>query len=321
VLNAHYTVYETLYYSTALRLSGELTREEQARRIEEVMQLMDITHCKDVLVGDSRVKGISGGERKRLSVAVELLPKPKMLFLDEPTSGLDSTSALKLVKIFRGLADRGECTVITTIHQPPSKVFALMDNLLLLRNGETVYMGSTSGSMAFFQTRGYQFPDDENPADRLVQIISFGTHDKATGAELPPAFILQPEQAVDLFVGEEQPPIQHRMQSPWHWQLLYLVQRNFLEQFRRKERFIVSMIAALIMGTFIGMGVWNDIGTYQNSIALSRPALYFVSVYQGVACCFLGSVTFPADRPLMLRERQAGTYYGKVTLLLLSCFV
>lgn len=309
VLNAHYTVYETLHYLTALRLSGELTHNEQAQRISEVMELMDISHCRDVFVGDSRVKGISGGERKRLSVAIELLGKPQLLFLDEPTSGLDSTSALKLVKILRTLADRNECTVITTIHQPPSKVFALIDNLLLLRNGEMVYQGSSSNAIRFFEEQGYVFSDDENPADCLVQIISFGTHDKTTGQEIAATFKLQAQEEVYLLLGEEQAPIQHHKQTPWLWQLAYLVQRNFLEQFRRKERFFLSLIAALIMGTFMGMGVWHDIGHYQNSIALSRPSLFFVAVYQGIAGSFLGSVTFPADRAIMLRERQAGTYH------------
>ena len=87
LVNANFTVYETLQYTARLRMSASTTSFEHRKRISLVMKLMGITHCRDVIVGDSRRKGISGGERKRLCIAMELLTNPKLLFLDEPTSG------------------------------------------------------------------------------------------------------------------------------------------------------------------------------------------------------------------------------------------
>lgn len=167
VVNAKFTVYETLYYSAALRLSGVLNHEEREERIYETMRLLEIEHCKDVLVGDSRHKGISGGERKRLCIAIELLTKPTLLFLDEPTSGLDSSTALHLITILRRITDKNETTILTTIHQPPSKVFNLLENLILLRNGECLYHGSTVGSIQHFTNLGFPFNEAENPAGKV----------------------------------------------------------------------------------------------------------------------------------------------------------
>ena len=88
LLNARFTVEETLYYNAEFRISGSVPDyTDRRQRVDYILDLLDIRHCKDVLVGDSRVKGISGGERKRLAVGIELLSKPKLLFLDEPTTG------------------------------------------------------------------------------------------------------------------------------------------------------------------------------------------------------------------------------------------
>jgi ATP-binding cassette subfamily G (WHITE) protein 2 len=141
VIHAQLTVQETLMYTAALRMPSQTTLEERQDRCTECLKTMGIEYCRDVIVGDSRNKGISGGERKRLCVAMELMTKPKLLFLDEPTSGLDSTTALSLMHTMKSLCESGQCTVVCTIHQPQTKIFNLMDNLLLMKKGEIVYQG------------------------------------------------------------------------------------------------------------------------------------------------------------------------------------
>eukprot|EP01038_Epipyxis_sp_PR26KG_P006990 gene6990-9552_t len=308
LFNPLFTVEETLYYTAALRLSGVLNAEERAVRIEDILKLLDFEHTRDVVVGDSRIKGISGGERKRLAVAVELLTKPRFLFLDEPTTGLDSTTAFHLVSVLRDLTQRKECTVVTTIHQPPTRIFNLIDHLILLRNGESVFQGTRDEAIRFFTHQNFEFPINDNPADVIVSIISSKTHDQTTGEDIPPSFDLQKPVPVNLTLGSNLPEIKPRVRTPWIQQFGFLIQRGFLDQWRRKERFIIGLVASIIMAVYLGEGVWKDIGTDQTSIGKRRPALYFVVVLQGVICNFLAAVTFPQDRALMLRERHAGTY-------------
>lgn len=115
VLYPHLTVIETLTYSALLRLPKKLTREEKIEQAEMVIKELGLTRCRNNIVGGPLLRGISGGERKRVSIGQEMLVNPCLLLLDEPTSGLDSTTAQRIVATIKGLA-RGGRTVITTIH-------------------------------------------------------------------------------------------------------------------------------------------------------------------------------------------------------------
>lgn len=117
-----------------------MPKEEVSSIIDGTIIEMGLQDCADRLIGNWHLRGISGGEKKRLSIALEILTRPRLLFLDEPTSGLDSASAFFVVQTLRNVARDGR-TVISSIHQPSSEVFALFDDLFLLSGGETVYFG------------------------------------------------------------------------------------------------------------------------------------------------------------------------------------
>lgn len=134
------TVRETISYSANLRLPSSMTKEEVNGIIEGTIMEMGLQDCGDRLIGNWHLRGISGGEKKRLSIALEILTRPSLLFLDEPTSGLDSASAYFVAQTLRNLGHDGK-TVISSIHQPSSEVFALFDDLFLLSGGQTIYFG------------------------------------------------------------------------------------------------------------------------------------------------------------------------------------
>ena len=140
VLLGTLTVKETVSYSAHLRLPTTMTKEEISSIVDGTIIEMGLQDCADRLIGNWHLRGISGGEKKRLSIALEILTRPRLLFLDEPTSGLDSASAFFVVQTLRNVARDGR-TVISSIHQPSSEVFALFDDLFLLSGGETVYFG------------------------------------------------------------------------------------------------------------------------------------------------------------------------------------
>jgi len=165
------TVYESLLEATTFKTS--LPRAEACARVDDIIKQFDLSVCKDVLVGHPEGrKGISGGQKRRLSVALELCGEPSLLYLDEPTSGLDSVSAMALVRLMSSLAKGGR-TIVATIHQPSSSAFFTFDRLLLLVGGSICYSGPVSQTqpMAYFASAGFECPPLNNPADFMFDVL------------------------------------------------------------------------------------------------------------------------------------------------------
>ncbi|XP_034688412.1 ABC transporter G family member 12-like isoform X2 [Vitis riparia] len=171
VLLGTLTVKETLTYSAHLRLPTTMTKEEVNDIVEETILEMGLQNCANGFIGNWHIRGISGGEKKRLSIALEILTQPRLLFLDEPTSGLDSASAYFIIQTLKNTACNGR-TVISSIHQPSSEVFALFDHLLLLSGGETVYHGEAKRAVEFFAEAGFPCPSRRNPSDHFLRCIN-----------------------------------------------------------------------------------------------------------------------------------------------------
>jgi ABC-type multidrug transport system ATPase subunit/ABC-type multidrug transport system permease subunit len=157
IIHRDLTVFEALYYSARLRLPQDTSDFEIETHIQAVLKDLELEGTEDVLIGSPDKRGISGGQRKRVNLAMELLTDPQVLFLDEPTSGLSSQDAEVVMRLLRALADRG-MTILITIHQPSLEVFRLLDNLVLLAKdsgrdepGRLVYYGPAfPDGIAFF---------------------------------------------------------------------------------------------------------------------------------------------------------------------------
>lgn len=146
-----------------------VTNSELDELTERMLQELGLTKCADTIVGGPLLKGISGGERKRTSVGVELVVKPALIFLDEPTSGLDSYSAMQLIKVLKKVAKAGS-SVLFTIHQPSSDVFNSFDQIILMNHGRVMATGEVEGLYSFFEDRGKRVPNHYNPADWMMDI-------------------------------------------------------------------------------------------------------------------------------------------------------
>ena len=166
------TVHETILTSALLRLPADMGVSVKEQKVIEVMQQLGIFHIKDQLIGseEGNGRGISGGEKRRVGIACELVTSPSILFLDEPTSGLDAFNAFNVVECLVTLAKTYNRTVIFTIHQPRSNIVALFDQLVLLAKGKTVYSGPFSTCQAYFDQVGYSCPPGFNIADYLVDL-------------------------------------------------------------------------------------------------------------------------------------------------------
>ncbi|KAG7005642.1 hypothetical protein G7Y79_00018g044490 [Physcia stellaris] len=166
------TVHETILTSALLRLPRSMGLPAKEQRVYEVEKQLGIYHIKDQLIGSEEGggRGISGGEKRRVGIACELVTSPSILFLDEPTSGLDAFNAFNVVECLVTLAKTYNRTVIFTIHQPRSNIVALFDHLVLLAKGRTVYSGPFSDCQAYFDRIGYPCPSGFNIADYLVDL-------------------------------------------------------------------------------------------------------------------------------------------------------
>ncbi|KAJ6304046.1 hypothetical protein OIU77_017845 [Salix suchowensis] len=165
------TVRETITYSAQLRLPRKTTKQEIGSVVKNIIMEMGLQDCADTKIGNWHSRGISTGEKKRLSIGVETLTNPHVLFLDEPTTGLDSASAFFVIRALRNMAYDGKA-VICSIHQPSSDVFSLLDDLLLLSAGETVYFGEAKMAVKFFAEAGFPCPTRRNPSDHFLRCIN-----------------------------------------------------------------------------------------------------------------------------------------------------
>ncbi|KAI0014578.1 ABC transporter, partial [Xylariomycetidae sp. FL0641] len=170
------TVRETLRFAAGLRLPAWMGRAEKHRRAEEVLLKLGLKDCADTLVGSAAVKGISGGERRRVSIAVQVLTDPRVLLLDEPTSGLDAFTAAGLLEALQGLAREGR-TLVLTLHQARSDLFRRHGHcggrvLLLARGGRPAYAGPAPGMLPYFRRLGFPCPTHANPADFALDLIT-----------------------------------------------------------------------------------------------------------------------------------------------------
>ena len=174
------TVMENVVYAALLRLQG-MPMNQLFARAEEVIALVGLSSRANVRVGDSAGGGISGGQKRKLMLAIELLARPPVLFLDEPTSGLDSTSSLQVMEVLRTYS-RSQRLVVVTIHQPRSEIFKAFDKLLLLYSGEVAYLGAPLAAIKFLVGVAKQmgahtdFSQVANPADIVLDILNHEAH-------------------------------------------------------------------------------------------------------------------------------------------------
>ncbi|XAR65366.1 Monosaccharide-transporting ATPase [Bertholletia excelsa] len=337
VLYPHLTVFETLTYTALLRLPDKLTREEKIEQAELVMAELGLTHCRNSILGGPLLRGVSGGERKRVSIGQEMLVNPSLLLLDEPTSGLDSTTAQRIVAALQRLA-RGGRTVVTTIHQPSSRLYMMFDKVLVLSEGYPIYSGAASGVMDYFGSIGY-FPGFKfmNPADFLLDLANgvapdtiqeeqhpHGRADQhqsdvqnATKQSCASSYkkILYPALEQEIRRGCQGPtrPVaraspsrssENQWSTSWWMQFKVLLQRGLKE--RRHESYSGLRIFQVMTVSILSGLLWwhSDTSHIQDQVGL----LFFFSIFWGFFPLFNAIFAFPQERPMLTKERSSGMY-------------
>ncbi|EQC42060.1 hypothetical protein SDRG_00903 [Saprolegnia diclina VS20] len=306
------TVKEHLTFQADLRMGSASSPAERAERVSFVIDELGLKKSQDTPIGNEANRGISGGERKRLSFATELLTNPSLLFVDEPTSGLDSFMAESVILQLQKLAQEGR-TVLATIHQPSSEIFALFDRLYLLSNGRTVYSGKASESVAYFASIGYQCPTYMNPTDyfmRQIIILDLESPDAVRVAAIADAWAAQ---AVAPTVPSDARALDASMEEYKETrlglvgQLRVLCQRNLLRIVRDKIAFKARCFQSLFISIIVGL-VYLNLTMSQTGLQSFSGVLFFISINQVFSSANSEFISVPLELPIMLREWNAALY-------------
>ena len=311
-LFATQTPREALEFTAALRLP-HFTAEQREDRINGAITALGLEKCADTLIGGGMTPGLSGGEKKRAAVAVELISSPSLIFLDEPTSGLDSHSASELIVILRHLASTG-CTIVCTIHQPSSEVFSLFHGVCYLKNGNTAYHGPVSESVAYFETPAIRCPQHTNAADFAILRLQKMTDDDVKALVAAKAKPLERVVSAGILKDSDVPQLDHAGFVP---QLGRLFQREFRNLIRDKVTMIARFGMSLMLSVMLGVVYWRvgrewgtdgDVSSMNVAINNHWGGLFFV----GMKAMFLSMqpllLAFPLERAAFIREYTAGTY-------------
>ncbi|GAM21181.1 hypothetical protein SAMD00019534_043560, partial [Acytostelium subglobosum LB1] len=313
------TVRETLRYSGLLRLPGTLSKERKLQIVEDLIAELALRDCADRIVGGHGKRGISGGEMRRVSIGVQMLSNPGVLFLDEPTSGLDSFTAHNLVQTLLSLS-RQQKTIICTIHQPRPDIFQMFDYVLLLSKGRVVYFGPTKTIVEHFASLGHICPDDVNPSDFFLDLITINYQDDDVQNEstLRLEALLQGFQASPTYRsnmddmasnGEDETRTfsipKRNTNVILHSWLLY--HRSMLNMVRDKTIVMSRLIETVLVSLIIG-GMFYQLGEDLSGIKSRVSAFYVVVILQPYLIIIANILQYSEELLVYDREYYDGTY-------------
>jgi ABC-type multidrug transport system ATPase subunit len=318
---------EILKFSARLRLPPNTTNSEIQANVVSTLDKLNLWKIRHSQVGDEENRGISGGQRKRVNIGMELVANPSVLFLDEPTSGLDSTSSLEVCQALRDLADDG-INVAAVLHQPRYEIFKMFHDVLLLgTGGVTVYLGPAGQALRYFEHLGYTSPDRTNPADFLMDVISgsgYGVPDEKSAEEHAQNLrrkwdqnrgewgggdehMLRTSQSAQEIVRSLSTDEQNDLNDPrkrkmisWRYQTYLFFLRAMQQHIRPMSKLLVDYSLITLMGLLIGVVFKNaDLTKLAATNNFTSMAVGFTTIQSSLRL-------FGAERVVFWREVSAG---------------
>ncbi|KAF5745211.1 ABC transporter G family member 7 isoform X1 [Tripterygium wilfordii] len=318
------TVRETLSLAAELQLPEILSAEERDDYVNNLLFKLGLVSCANSNVGDAKVRGISGGEKKRLSLACELIASPSVIFADEPTTGLDAFQAEKVMETLQQLAQDGH-TVICAIHQPRGSVYVKFDDIVLLTEGALVYAGPAGDEpLKYFSKFGYQCPDHVNPAEFLADLISidYSSSESAYSSQKRIDGLVESFAHLSSAILYSSPLTRSggfkdgmkfskdkilKGKGGWWRQFWLLLKRAWMQASRdgptNKVRARMSIASAIIFGS-----VFWRMGRSQTSIQDRMGLLQVAAINTAMAGLVKTIGVFPKERAIVDRERAKGSY-------------
>jgi len=269
---AHLTCRE--YLDFAIHLSTVGSAEEKTEKLELCLTKLGLQSCADTIVGNEFQKGLSGGQKRRLSVAVAMMKNPRVLMLDEPTSGLDSAAAASIMKYLGQMVREENIIIVSVIHQPSAEVFNLFDKLVVLSDGQVAFAGRRCDTRVHFEGLGYVRPDGHSTAEWVLDLVNkdfadaaeikANILDKWVETGLPAADGVCREMECDACPGFGE-------------QFFILLKRHALLRFRDPMIYTGRIIAFLLFLTFVA-ALFHEGRDRSNKWVMKQAfALYWIS--------------------------------------------
>nr|XP_043627035.1 ABC transporter G family member 1-like [Erigeron canadensis] len=322
VLTWTLTVKETVYYSAELQLPKSMSRSMKMDRADRTIREMGLQKAMNTRIGGWGIKGLSGGQRRRLSICLELLTRPKLLLLDEPTSGLDSAASYYVMNQIVMLTQEYGMTVLAAIHQPSSYVFGLFNNLCLLSLGKTIYFGPTLAASQFFEVNGFPCPDVQSPADHYLLTINTDFDDDSINGDTAVeklidvlaesykshVIYMEAQSEIAAICGQEGSPIEKNrsLQACSITQCRVLAERSFLNMYRDIGYYWLRLGIYIALGFAVGT-VFYDIGSGFGSLNARISMLMFVASFLTILAIG-GFPSFVEELKVFQWERLNGHY-------------
>ncbi|KAF2581308.1 hypothetical protein F2Q68_00003602 [Brassica cretica] len=297
------TVEETLLFSAKLRL--KLPAEELKTRVKSLVRELGLEAVATARVGDDSLRGISGGERRRVSIGVEAIHDPKVLILDEPTSGLDSTSALQIIDMLKLMAETRGRTIVLTIHQPGFRIVKLFNSVLLLANGSTLNQGSVDQLGVYLRSNGLQHPLHENIVEFAIESIEAITkHQRLQQSRRLQLF--QQSKVADVGTMKIGKEFTRDFANSRLGETMILTHRFSKNIFRTKELFACRTVQMLGSGIVLGLIFHNlkdDLKGARERVGLFAFILTFL-----LTSTIEALPVFLQEREILMKETSSGSY-------------
>ncbi|GFY89416.1 white-brown complex-like protein [Actinidia rufa] len=304
------TVKEAVYYSAQLQLPNSMSKSEKRERAEMTIREMGLMDSANTRIGGLwGVKSLSGGEKRRVSICIEILTRPKLLFLDEPTSGLDSAASYYVMsRIAQQLDQRQGRTIIASIHQPSSEVFGLFQNLYLLSSGRVVYFGPASAANEFFASNGFPCPTLQNPSDHFLRTIN---KDFDEDVEQRSIGKKTTEEVIDILEGGAL--VKKNGHASFLTQCFVLTKRSSVNMYRDLGYYWLRLVIYVVLSLGLGT-IYHDVGSSYNTIQASGAMLTYIASFL-TFMTIGGFPSFVEDMKVFERERLNG-HYGSTAFVI-----
>lgn len=327
VLVGTLTVYETLLFAAKLRLPTSMAQAEKEAIVNDVITELGLESVRNTYIGNWHIRGISGGQRRRVSIGCELVTSPTLLFLDEPTSGLDSAAAFHVMSSVRRLAE-GCRTIIAVIHQPSSETFELFDKLCLLASGDCVYFGDASRAKDMFAAVGLAVPETRSAPDHFLHVINRDFESAEYDVEANIHTLVKHYKESKMSVGvrahvaelHANPGVKYEAatnQPSWPYQTGVLTHRTFINNYRNVGVFWMRLAMYMMLCLCIAF-IYFQMGNSWKDVYSRAAILFFVVAF----LTFFSISAFPAfveDLKVYVRERLNG-YYKPSTFVAANTF-